>query len=80
MPWRMEPDDVGEGKHWADAGDWDAPLLWVAGEAGGPVDTIACNLNLALRDPCKDHPVTLVRGPCQSCPSFWVHRNGPLHP
>lgn len=49
----MEPDDVGEGKHWADAGDWDAPLLWVAGEAGGPVDTIACNLNLALRDPFK---------------------------
>jgi hypothetical protein len=77
-PSRMEPDYMGEGRHWADTRD--APRKWVAYEAGGSVDTIACNLNLALGDPCKDHPVTLTRGRCQSYPSLGVHRNGSLDP
>lgn len=66
-PSRMEPDYMGEGRHWAEQTPGTHLLF-------GWRVTIACNLNLALGDPCKDHPVTLTRGPCQSCPSLVVPR------
>lgn len=50
-------------------------------EAGGPVDTIVCNLKLTLGDTCQDHPDTPIPDSCQSCPSsLGMHRNGPLDP